>query len=456
MEGDVAAVAARPDTSRVTREAHVGSEHRTVQLVDRVLSDAVANGERAVSVCRAVFCLLIGVRYAMIGPLNFPGGVAEAFVELPALAIAIAFSIWIIVRAPRRGVTRGLLYASVSLDAIICFSSLLINVMWPPAGYRGIATIPDTAAMLVITFAAGFRLYPRVASVGGALNIALGAVLVIVDKLQNPGLAHYGWPEVMLGGIYLLGAAALAVLVAARTRRLVEAGASESIRAERARRSLGLVLQDHHDVRSLLSSASLNADLVLRELAERDEPRATMLAREVRQDLERINEAVGVVRDRAYKELATLDDPEAVDLAPILQQVRHAVALRFPGTHIELLEGAGAGRISIAGGARGLERVLLNLLVNACEGRDGTSAGRVEVAAELGQDSLVLRICDDGAGFSEAQLAVPHSGGLTTKAGGSGLGLDLVREIVSASGGRLQIGNRPHGGAEVRITVPRA
>lgn len=435
---------------------HVAAEHRTARLVEQLFSDAVAQGERAVSVCRAGFCLAIGVRYALMGPLSFPGGAKEALVEFPALGIAVLFSLWILVRGPRRGVTRGILYASVSLDAVICFSTLLVNVLWPIAGYRGIATIPDTAAILVIAFAAGFRLYPLVAVVGGALNITLGSVLVVVDKLLNPGLARYGWPEVMLGGIYLAGASALAVLVATRTRRLVQASAAQSVVAERARRSLGLVLEDHHDVRSLLSSASLNAELVLRELGNQEDPRALCLAREVRQDLELINEAVGVVRERAYSELATLEDPEAVELGPILDQVSGAVARRFPDTRIEVESIPGIHRVSVAGGSRGLERVLLNLLVNACEGQGDAPAGRVEVDVAPARYSLVITVSDDGAGFSDAQLAAPGNGGWSTKPGGSGLGLALVKEIVSASGGQLQLGNGSRGGAEVRLTVPRA
>lgn len=437
-------------------ERHPAPEHRTHRLVDRLFSDAVAHGERAVSVCRAVFCLAIGIRYVLIGPLTFPGGLKEAFVELPALGIAIAFSLWVLFRAPKRGVSRGFLYASVSLDAVICFSSLLVNVLWPPAGYRGIATIPDTAAMLVIIFAAGFRLYPRVAVVGGALNITLAGALVLLDRTLNPALAHYSWPEVMLGGIYLVGAAALAVLVATRTRRLVQASASEAVTAERARRSLGLVLQDHHDVRSLLSSASLNAELVLRELGRPDSARALPLAREVQRDLEQINEAVGVVRERAYSELASLDDPEAVELGPLLEQVKSAVSRRFPDTTIELGACSGTERVSVAGGARGLERVLLNLLVNACESRGDAAAGRVELSVDADPDSLVITFSDDGAGFSEAQLAAAGNGGWTTKPGGSGLGLGLVREIVSASGGQLELGNGSRGGGRVRVTVPRA
>ena len=42
----------------------------------------------------------------------------------------------------------------------------------------------------------------------------------------------------------------------------------------------------------------------------------------------------------------------------------------------------------------------------------------------------------------------------STKASGTGLGLTLCREIVEAHGGTLDAGNRPGGGAVVRVWLP--
>jgi signal transduction histidine kinase len=43
----------------------------------------------------------------------------------------------------------------------------------------------------------------------------------------------------------------------------------------------------------------------------------------------------------------------------------------------------------------------------------------------------------------------------TTKAHGTGLGLALVRQTVLAHGGRVWARNRPEGGAEFGVALPR-
>jgi two-component system, NarL family, sensor histidine kinase UhpB len=68
-------------------------------------------------------------------------------------------------------------------------------------------------------------------------------------------------------------------------------------------------------------------------------------------------------------------------------------------------------------------------------------ATRVTVALETGKASVVLRVADDGRGFD----------GAPTEHGG----LRSMRERALLIGGALAIEQRPDGGAEVRLEVPR-
>ena len=111
----------------------------------------------------------------------------------------------------------------------------------------------------------------------------------------------------------------------------------------------------------------------------------------------------------------------------------------------------GAG--SATGNQRQLERVVRNLLDNAA--RHATSTVAVTV------DGARLVVEDDGPGIAEAdrdrifERFTRLDEGRARDDGGSGLGLSIVRAVVEAHGGRVQVDGSPHlGGA--RFTVDLA
>jgi signal transduction histidine kinase len=118
--------------------------------------------------------------------------------------------------------------------------------------------------------------------------------------------------------------------------------------------------------------------------------------------------------------------------------------------------GVSAGRV--LGDAGALRRVLRNLGENAAR----HARSRIAVTlAETGPD-VVLTVTDDGPGIPTAERErvlerfVRLDEARARDSGGSGLGLATVSELVAAHGGTLTIGDAPGGGAQVRVTFPRA
>jgi len=113
-----------------------------------------------------------------------------------------------------------------------------------------------------------------------------------------------------------------------------------------------------------------------------------------------------------------------------------------------------------------LSSVVDNLLRNAVEhgstGNEPEADGgpwlRVTVEPTDRGDAVRLRIEDDGPGFTDAELAVHADSGATETAlqHSDGVGLWLVRWIVDAYDGRVDIENADDGGAVVTVTLPRA
>jgi len=96
--------------------------------------------------------------------------------------------------------------------------------------------------------------------------------------------------------------------------------------------------------------------------------------------------------------------------------------------------------------------VLNNLLGNAI---DACSRGdRITVTIVHAPAVLSVTVLDTGCGMTPAVVDRATEPFFTTKSGGTGLGLPLVKEIVSRCGGHLTVVSREAHGTEVTITVP--
>jgi signal transduction histidine kinase len=116
-------------------------------------------------------------------------------------------------------------------------------------------------------------------------------------------------------------------------------------------------------------------------------------------------------------------------------------------------------RLTAREGARGyfdpvqLEQALINLLKNAHEA--GGPPGQITLEIrDLEGNGAEIRVGDAGAGFSPEALEHALLPFYTSKPGGSGVGLALVREVADAHGGQLTLGARAGGGALITLRLP--
>ncbi len=105
-------------------------------------------------------------------------------------------------------------------------------------------------------------------------------------------------------------------------------------------------------------------------------------------------------------------------------------------------------------GADELATVLTNLLDNALLASGGGEAVHLFATADRG--GVRIEVVDDGHGMDAATAARAFDLFFTTRRarGGSGVGLALCREIVSALGGSLELGSQPGKGTRVTLWLP--
>jgi two-component system nitrogen regulation sensor histidine kinase NtrY len=149
---------------------------------------------------------------------------------------------------------------------------------------------------------------------------------------------------------------------------------------------------------------------------------------------------------QGYARFAKLPAPqlEATTWAEFVERLRRQVAFHVDGA----LPDAPA-RIDAAQ----LEQALINLLRNAHE--SGSPSSEIQLSVRRLPTAVAIEVSDRGDGMSAQVLANAILPFYSTKRGGTGLGLALVREISEAHGGRVSLANRTGGGVSVTITLPQ-
>jgi signal transduction histidine kinase len=151
-----------------------------------------------------------------------------------------------------------------------------------------------------------------------------------------------------------------------------------------------------------------------------------------------------------FRNLNDEESLEPVDVNLLLETVRGEFAEM--GKDVTL-EGRASGPLS--GKPQALKRCITNLVANAV--KFGTRAHML--VRDGGQ--LEISVCDDGPGVPPEELERVFEpfyrleSSRNRDTGGTGLGLSIARDVAQVHGGSLTLRNRPEGGLEARLTLPR-
>ena len=89
--------------------------------------------------------------------------------------------------------------------------------------------------------------------------------------------------------------------------------------------------------------------------------------------------------------------------------------------------------------SRRMSEVFLNLIVNACEAMETVDRRELRITAHEQEGKLVVRVSDTGLGMSDEVRERIFEYGFTTKQGGTGQGMAIVKEIVEKEHGVIEV-----------------
>ena len=181
------------------------------------------------------------------------------------------------------------------------------------------------------------------------------------------------------------------------------------------------------------------------------------LSRIVLSETDKMTQLVSAYLDRARLAARTAVVGKKADPAALVSRLARVMQKLHPDRVIEFRQPE-PGLPWFRGDEGDLEEMAGNLLDNASKW--ARSNVRVSLAADRREANamLLIRIEDDGKGLTdeEAREVLRRGVRLDEKTPGSGLGLDIVKELVDVYGGSLQLGRSELGGLRAELRLPAA
>ena len=145
-------------------------------------------------------------------------------------------------------------------------------------------------------------------------------------------------------------------------------------------------------------------------------------------------------------------EPQRVDLVTLLRHVINLLLPQLRASGIRVNTGFSSKLTPVVAVSSQLEQVFLNLILNAYDAMP--SGGELRVSARPVRDTAEILIQDTGPGVTEEMRGRIFEPFVSSKQGGTGLGLSVSYGIVAAHGGSLDLVPERGPGACFRVILP--
>ena len=207
-----------------------------------------------------------------------------------------------------------------------------------------------------------------------------------------------------------------------------------------------------HEIGNPLNSLNIHLQLLDRELRHLPADKRATLKESVRIAKAEVARLDKIIADFLRAARPAPPHMEMGSLNAVVEET-----LQFMSAEIQ-----GAGIVAEANLSRGLPRVwldhdlmkqvLINLIKNALHAMK--PGGRLTVATERTEDSVVASVTDTGSGIPPHLIGKIFEPYESTKQGSSGLGLMIVRRIVQQHGGAIDVDSVVGKGTVFRVRLP--
>ena len=206
-----------------------------------------------------------------------------------------------------------------------------------------------------------------------------------------------------------------------------------------------------HEIKNPLTPIQLSAERLKRKFLPEDSGSAQQFARYVDTITKHVAD-IGLMVEE-FVSFARMPQPHFAKEE--VHAFIHKAVFSQKVAHPEItytLELSASSPVIYADGGQ-LERVLMNVLKNAAEAiKEHTGSGSIVLKTLQHDGHVDIVIEDDGPGFPAEVLHRVLEPYVTTRSKGTGLGLAIVKKTLEEHKAKLELSNRPQGGARVVLT----
>ena len=204
-----------------------------------------------------------------------------------------------------------------------------------------------------------------------------------------------------------------------------------------------------HEIRSSLQSISFELSAV-REARTQDREALEDHVRSASLEIERLRRTVdGYLRVARLRSIQA----EPMQVNDLLEEVVQKMAADAVLSGLELELDLCSDMPETQADREVMRQAILNLVKNAIQAYPSRD-GRVRLTSRTGGGEITISVTDTGPGIPEEIREKVCNLYFTTKEGGTGVGLALVRQAIEMHGGGLQIDSRVGDGTSMTLRLP--